>query len=155
MASEENKNPVTRTGQTDLDQILKNKEQLYTGHDVSVFKAIYNLKGIDQTVAAKVLTVDNFQQMRAKLEEVRFVDKLSHIPRIVIIHDVIPQESHTGAGFDIVLIQEFADAGSLEKEIRKRGLQNPQRFWSEGALMSFIYSCVETLAQLQQMGIAH
>ena len=54
-----------------------------------------------------------------------------------------------------MIVQEFADKGNLAEEIRKRQFKNPPQFWSERALLSFLFKCVEALAQAQELGIAH
>ena len=106
MASEENKNTFKRTGSVDLDSILKQKELLYgnTPAGVQVFKAIYNLKGIEKTVAAKILTVDHFEEVDKVMEEVAMMAKVHTISRFVTIDAVRTLKNPDGYRFDIILI---------------------------------------------------
>ena len=92
--------------------------------------------------------------MSEKLNELKFIYKLEHLLRVVTVYDVKTIPSHTGAGFDIIMIQEFAPK-SLSQEIRLRSLQNPPILWSEDQLISFVSNCVEVLAEAQEKGIAH
>ena len=42
--------------------------------------------------------------MSEKLNELKFIYKLEHLLRVVTVYDVKTIPSHTGAGFDIIMI---------------------------------------------------
>ena len=64
--------------------------------------------------------MDNVEEMGSYLTEVRNTDKLNHLPRVVTVHDVKTQASQSGESFQLILIEEFADCGSLDNEIKSR-----------------------------------
>jgi len=77
---------------------------MYSNDNIKVEKGWYDHNGASIQVAAKIITVDDLDQIGPKLGELRFIDKLAALQRVVIVYDIKTMTSHTGAGVDIIMI---------------------------------------------------
>ena len=115
-----------------MDKILRNPKSIYKRPDiVEVLVADYTHNNKNVRVAAKIMPVDDFDELNSKQEEVYKHMKTNHIKRCVNILAAKQWPARSGKGYELCIISEYCEGESLDKEIRRRAACTPPEKFSE------------------------